>query len=548
MKKRLCLLLLLTITCGLIAGCADQTTRPAASDAPKDAPSLVGNIPIAFPLTASPQTLKIIITGFDGKPQDDVYVWRKYEGMTGVHAEFLTVAKEKRAEEVYNALTNKKPYDIILRCKLSATSLTRYGKSGLILDLAKDGLLETYAPNCYQYLRSHPDTLASVMDPDGAIYALPQVNAGAELRVALKLYVNKSWLERVGGKLPTTTEELRELLTAFRDQDANGNGDPNDEIPLCGDWDSVSTALYGAFGLANRGFHNTAVDCDPETGKARFVRGCDAYRKFLAYMNGLYTDRLIDKNVFSVTNDQLMGSIAADRVGVFANTNLALLPADKADQWVAVGEALTGPDGDKMWTAIRANFHSTGAAVIPSACKNPELALRWLDFFWTDAGTLFYHMGVEGETYQSLANGGYDYLPEIYAEMKEKNLSFDAVISAYSPYPGGSNPTVEIAPYFMGGEMADIPAQAARTLMTYGPEAYWPSFTFTQEENGALDAVKGDLNKYCDTMQTDFVTGAQPLSAWDGYIGQLDELGVQDMLRIYQAAIGRYDALIESLR
>ena len=34
--------------------------------------------------------------------------------------------------------------------------------------------------------------------------------------------------------MPTTTEELREVLRAFKEQDANGNGDPNDEIPLSG--------------------------------------------------------------------------------------------------------------------------------------------------------------------------------------------------------------------------------------------------------------------------------------------------------------------------
>ena len=34
--------------------------------------------------------------------------------------------------------------------------------------------------------------------------------------------------------MPTTTDELRTVLEAFRDQDANGNGDPNDEIPYSG--------------------------------------------------------------------------------------------------------------------------------------------------------------------------------------------------------------------------------------------------------------------------------------------------------------------------
>ena len=503
---------------------------------------------MSFPLTAQPQTLRILITGSGGRDQESVLVWQKYEDMTGVDVDWTTVTKDTRSEVVHSALTNHQQYDLILRCKVSATKLLRYGKSGLILDLAKDGLLQQYAPNCWAYLQSHPDTLASVMNPDGSIYALPQVNSGAELRVGVKLFVNKLWLERVGMDLPGTTEELRALLTAFRDQDANGNGDPNDEIPFASaDWANAQLALYGAFGLADRGFHNTTVDADPETGNTRLIEGSEQYRQFLDYMRGLYADGLIDPFLFTTSTDQWLAGISNDKIGVFPMTNLAQLPADKMDNWVAIDQALTGPGGDKLWSAIRANFHSTGAAIVPATCADPALALRWLDYFWTDEGTLFYHMGVEGETYTALEDGVYDYLPAIYEEMTAKNLSFDEVVCEYSPYPGGSNPTVEIAPYFMGGEMAAEPAKAARALMEYGPEEYWPGFTFTQEENDALDAVKGDLSKYCDKMRVEFITGARSLDEWDAYRAKLDELGAEEMLAVYQAAVDRYHALITAL-
>lgn len=547
MKRVLCFALAAVMACALFIGCSERTAQPERAEPSQDKPALLGNIPVSFPLVTAPQTIKIMITGYDGRDQEDVYVWQEYEEMTGVGVDWTTVTKDTRSEAYHNALTNNQQYDLILRCKISATKLLRYGQSGLILDLAKDGLLQKYAPNCWAYLQSHPDALASVMNPDGTIYALPQVNSGAELRVVVKIFVNKTWLDRVHMPVPTSTEELRALLSAFKQQDANGNGDPNDEIPMCMDWGGLRIALFGAFGLANRGMHNETMDCDPVTGSVRMIERCEQYRDFLAYMRELYAEGLVDKNLFDMTNNQLMGNIADDRVGIFANTNLALLPADKADNWVAIDEALMGPYGDKLWAPIRANFHSTGAAVIPATCSDPALVLRWLDYFWTDAGTLFYHMGVEGETYFALPDGTYDYLPKIYEEMQEKNLSFDDVVSKYSPYPGGSNPTVEIAPYFMGGEMAKIPAAAARSLIQYGPEEYWPSFTFTQEENDTLDALNGDLSKYCASMCIDFVTGVRPLTEWDAYVAQLDRMGAAEMVHIYQAAADRYHALRTAL-
>ncbi len=548
MRKVLCAILAVVLTAGLLSGCSEKPAPTSVTPASAGIPALVGMLPVALPLVTEPKTLKVMATGYNGKEQEKVFVWQEYEKMTGVSIDWTTVTRESRTEAYHTALTNHQSYDLILRCKLSTIKLLRYGNSGLILDLAKDGLLQTYAPNCWAYLQAHPDTLASVMNPDGSIYGLPQINSGAELRVAQKIYVNKLWLERVNMSLPATTDELRALLLAFKTQDPNGNGDATDEIPLCCDWDSIKMSLYGAFGLANCGFHNDFIDCDPVTGQVRMIEASKQYQSFLSYIRGLYADGLLDNAVFDTEAQQLIGKIAADRVGVFCSTNLALLPADTANNWVAIDEALTGPDGDKLWSAIRANFHSSGAAVIPATCSDPALVLRWLDYFWTDEGTLFYHMGVEGETYTTLPDGTYDYLPRIYEEITAGNLAFDDVVSAYSPYPGGNNPTVEIAPFFMGGEMADVPAQAAKTLMTYGPEEYWPSFTFTQEENDTLAAVKGDITKYCGRMCIDFITGKRSLDEWEPYLAQLDKMGTAEVLQVYQAAVDRYRALTAAIK
>ena len=546
-KRLKCFMLAVLTACAFIAGCSVNGSDPE-TEGTSGGNVIGGKYPFTFPLSGKTDTLNIIATGYNGNDMENVLVWREYEKMTGINVNWTTLTKEERAQEVFNALSEHRKTDLILRCKLSVSRLNKYGRNGYILDLAKDGMLEKYAPNCWAYLQAHPDTLASVRNPDGTIYSIPQVNSGAELRVAVKLFVNRKWLERVNAELPTTTEELRALLELFEAGDANGNGDTDDEIPFCSaDLANTLYALYGAFGLSNRGFHNTDIDADPETGEARYFKGSESYKNFLVYMNGLYRDGLIDKYMFTVTAEQWLSNIVNDRVGMFAQTNLALVPAETADNWVAVDCALEGPDGDKLWSAIRANFHSVGAAVIPAECGDPALALKWLDYFWTDEGTLFYHMGVEGETYEKLEDGTYDYIPAIYEEMKEKGISFDDVISEYSPYPGGNNPTVKVAPYFMGGEMADVPANAARSLFEYGPTEYWPSFTFTDEENDIIDAISTDLSNYTSEMMINFITGATPFDGWDGYVDKLDKLGAGKLADVYQSAVNRYHELTKAV-
>ena len=536
----LILCLILCTSCGILD---DYSAIQNNSASANQTPCLVGNISCHFPLTDSNEEINIMMASYDAQPQDDVLVWERYEEMTGVNVNWTIIAKSDREESVYMTLTNYSDIDLFLRCRIPASDLTTYGANGLVLDLMKDDMLETYAPNCWSYLQTHPDALASVMNPDGSIYSLPQVNSGAELRVSRKIFINKCWLEQLNCEIPTTTEEFYNMLLAFKKQDPNQNGEA-DELPLCStDWLGIEEAFYGAFGLANRGVHNSIIDYDNATDGLRFIAASDEYRDFLEYFNRLYSEELMDNTIFTTSKEQWLTNIADNRVGVFVSTNLAFLPAEERENWVCVDTALVGPNGDQMWTAIRANFHSVGAAVIPSSCNNPALVLQWLDYFWTDEGTLFYHMGVEGETFVCLEDGTYDYAPSIYEQLNSPDASFDDVISQYSPYPGGNNPTVEIAPYFMGGEMSPVPAQAARRLFAYGPEEYWPSFTFTESETATINSILPDLDKYCSDMEIAFITGEKPLTEWDSYISQLNDFRKDELLSVYQLAVDRYELL-----
>jgi putative aldouronate transport system substrate-binding protein len=102
-------------------------------------------------------------------------------------------------------------------------------EAGKLLPL--DDLLKEHAP---EYLQAFPDSvwnLIRALAPDRKIYYLPDLpikfytNAG---------FIRQDWLDRVGMKVPTTRDELVAVYKAFKEKDANGNGDPNDEIPVSG--------------------------------------------------------------------------------------------------------------------------------------------------------------------------------------------------------------------------------------------------------------------------------------------------------------------------
>ena len=47
----------------------------------------------------------------------------------------------------------------------------------------------------------------------------------------MRTYIDRTWLKNVDMEMPTTLDEFYNVLVAFKEKDANGNGDPNDEIP-----------------------------------------------------------------------------------------------------------------------------------------------------------------------------------------------------------------------------------------------------------------------------------------------------------------------------
>jgi putative aldouronate transport system substrate-binding protein len=104
---------------------------------------------------------------------------------------------------------------------------------GMEYDLAEQGaiaalddLLPQYAPTLYNRIPESVWKIVRANSPDGKIYYIPRIVGD----LSLTGFIRKDWLDRVGMDVPETISEYEEVLRAFKDNDANENGDPNDEI------------------------------------------------------------------------------------------------------------------------------------------------------------------------------------------------------------------------------------------------------------------------------------------------------------------------------
>ncbi|MDC7242102.1 MAG: extracellular solute-binding protein [Spirochaetales bacterium] len=190
--------------------------------------------------------------------------------------------------------------------------------NGIEYDLANQGaiadltdLLPEYAPNIWNSVPDEVWDMVRANSPDGRIYYIPQVwddlaNMGM---------IRKDWLDRVGMDVPATIDEFEAVLQAFKDQDANGNGDPNDEFPVSGRealrwWDH----MWAPFGVAMiEGY----PEWDMYDGQLTYSAVTPNMKAAVAWIRGLYEKGLIDPEIMVNSKKRWMAKITSDQVGSF---------------------------------------------------------------------------------------------------------------------------------------------------------------------------------------------------------------------------------------
>ena len=157
------------------------------------------------------------------------------EEVTNVDLSFELIPYDGRAEKLGLLLASGDYPDVFLSVGMTNQMISRYGVDEQMF-LPLNDLIDQYGTFTKQIFEQYPGSENVITQLDGKIYSLPVVNECYHATVPTKFWMNQTWLDNLGLKQPTTLDELYNVLVAFRDQDANGNGDPSDEIPLAGDY------------------------------------------------------------------------------------------------------------------------------------------------------------------------------------------------------------------------------------------------------------------------------------------------------------------------
>jgi ABC-type glycerol-3-phosphate transport system substrate-binding protein len=432
----------------------------------------------------------------------------------------------------------------------------KLGQQGVALPLEQ--LIKDNAPNIQKALDSNKTYKEMSTAPDGHIYALPQWADCKHCTYPDKLWMNSTWLKKLGLKQPRTTEELRTVLEAFKTKDPNGNGKA-DEIPMTSDPQDSSLIAYlmGAFAYDPVGANNGNRSLLTLNGdKVSTPVNTDAWKAGLKYINSLYKEGLIDQAAFTQNAQALqaqgnnpkaitLGSVPVLHPYIFVQGD----SKDGRDRQYDAVPPLTGPDG-KSYTGL--NYPtSTGYTFMLTnkASKEAQVAaIKMLDYIYTDEGQEISNMGPLNVGWKKPVAGDLALdkaTKPLYNPIQNppKNISWGA-LGQYNNTLAYRNAQVVPADAYSSAGYERRLFDATKLYEGHEDKAqYFPQTSVWPDPSlsGELATLQTNLSNYVNQNQLAFITGSKNIdTGWDAFVKGLDSTGMPRYLEINQQAYDKY--------
>lgn len=449
--------------------------------------------------------------------------------LTGVYANFNQVKGSDWSTKLNLMLASGQYPDIILR---GTINLEMYGVDQEIL-LPLDDYIDQYMPNYKAMLDADPEMAQTLRSSDGKMYQIGWI-IPQNINLNSHLFINQQWLDNLGLEMPTTIEEYEQVLIAFRDQDADGDGDSTNEIPLGGTWESSVSSLY--FFLSSWGIpaNQSYVNIDDENKVYSWLQA-DTLRTAMETLSRWYQEGLIDVEAVSQDENAFEAKVNAGQYGSFWRWRMTAMGTDEAvySQYACMLPPTVEGIQAKLWRYLE--LPSFGAA-LTAGCEDIEAACKWMDaqFDWE-----YMVDGYNGRK----AEGFWDYGEDgkvVLTPMDDGTRTVPGQSSFYY-CPGDL--------YFSKFQMPSHRIEKTNYCKTYedagvietnSQDILAKLVAKTVDESTQLDLLKAEIDKFAVESLTGFIVKGVTDDSWNTYVKTLDNLRISEYVGINQTAYDRY--------
>ncbi len=517
----------------------EETSQSESAETQQDLKAMIGQYPIAT--AEEPLTLKIWATmgdviANDIKDFNDILAFQEMEKRTGVHIEW-THAVAGQDTEAFNLMLASRDLPDLIRNNIGTAGkeAIKYVQDDVIIDISP---YMEYAPNFKKIIDDDAELYRQLSDDNGGIYFFPSLNEDPGTRAYRGFIIRQDWIDKVGMSMPTNTDELYELLKAWQEQDVNGNGEKDECFTGRGDTDFILYNLLWCFGAD----YNFQL----KDGKVTHGLLTDEFKEGMSYIAKLYSEGLIDPDY--LTNDtskweaKFISGIAGASYGI----------ASRVDKFTKNVEGstflpipiLNGPEGrpGKTFDNTLTNIFKTQQTVcITTANQNIEKSMMWMDYVYSEEGEILFNLGVEGISYELDEEGNPHYTEALTNDPQGRPQNQMQLLYA----PGGSQWPVNVTMEALMCQKTPIELNCFQTYAANIPDTsgVLPPFSLTEEEMASITSKKTDVETYVSEVLGSLAIGKVSIDEIDTVvIPRLKQLGIEDIIAVYQGAYERYMA------
>ncbi len=458
---------------------------------------------------------------------------------TGIALEWNNLASGTSGEQIPIMLAGGDLPDVFFEL-MSNSYILQYEEDFVPIE----GWRDTYAANIFRIMEQIDIWEKEAVTPSGHVYSGLRFYESLEDNSMNGIQImNSTWLKNVGiDELPTDWDSYYAALEAFRDQDANGNGDANDEIPY--GW---ADGMWCAHLFANESgrFDIGTFDSDyfeiSTDGVVSCSRNTDRYKEYLQVVHQWYEDGLIDKEGFTDGWDELGNKVKNDKVGTYYSwTALEYMGTEQAANWETI-DRIGYPGHEGIQNGVKDLLTARHPGwVITTNCKVPEAACAYWDYLQSDPDlSIAMSYGEEGKLWGKYEDGSrYWIIPEATEDMNYENMKYSYGFVNGCPLVLKKDMPVydeEISP---GSSLRQqmvyqVKDKALEQTQCMAPASYIPA-----EAAQEYSLYNSDIESAINQFHGGAVVSGFEDAEWDAYVAQLDTLGLADYIEYNQH---RYD-------
>ena len=425
----------------------------------------------------------------------------------------------------------------------------------IIIDLEE--YLEADMPNYWKIIHSDQNLLEDVKD-NGMFLCIYPIKDQCANPADMGPFVRMDWLEDLNLSVPTTYDELTDVLRAFRTEK-----NATEPISLYNTIAMTDGLLMGGFGsLAElstnaMGGGNALNAYYQVEGQVVYGATTDGTRKYLQWLHQLYEENLLNfENMLNRTANpfgDLNAAAAADgSTGyIFSNQpfggNYSVMAADQYNDpecnwWPVQDVAEVSGQTINFFEETSMVDNISTVLCISSQCENVDVALQFIDYGYSYEGSLLYNFGYEEGSGHEVESWYFD---------EDGEPVFDAAVIANYDSTGVASTT--LATKDLAGVVFDrrlsfefgereLSCFDAWSTNKNSSQILGSATQLSSEEGTAAAGIYGDIITYVSTSVLQFINGDLDVdddAAWNAYVENIEGMNLAELTQIVQGAYDR---------